>query len=258
MPRKTPSFVSASPVKRGSTRRARFGSDHRERRRRDAHGHRGPVEQDHAAQRLAVASAEAISRSDFQLPGGRRRHPRGGLRGRPPPPMQVRRRRTGRHVRPQACAPLQRDAERPRREGPRAVLPPIASAAAPSRATIGRTYAALYCQLWVAGCAATYALVSWSLVGLEKDWLQFQVARRRRWGRVEPEVGAYLPEPGRARVREGVAGGDDVQGDWLEDREIRRPVETVHEMALKSRAFSRLVLISLRWQKNIFQRTLQH
>lgn len=28
----------------------------------------------------------------------------------------------------------------------------------------------------------------------------------------------------------------------MEDREIRRPVETVHEMALKSRAFSRLVL----------------
>lgn len=45
------------------------------------------------------------------------------------------------------------------------------------------TYAALYCQLWVAGCAATYALVSWSLVGLEKDWLQFQVARPKTVGR---------------------------------------------------------------------------
>ena len=45
------------------------------------------------------------------------------------------------------------------------------------------TYAALYCQLWVAGCAATYALVSWSLVGLEKDWLQFQVAQPGTVGR---------------------------------------------------------------------------
>ena len=38
-------------------------------------------------------------------------------------------------------------------------------------------------QLWVAGCAATYASVSWSLVGLEKDWLQFQVAQPGTVGR---------------------------------------------------------------------------
>ena len=38
----------------------------------------------------------------------------------------------------------------------------------------------------------------------------------------------------------------------MEDREIRRPVETVHEMALKSRAFSRLVLTLRRWQKTFF------
>lgn len=38
----------------------------------------------------------------------------------------------------------------------------------------------------------------------------------------------------------------------MEDREIRRPVETVHEMALKSRAFSRLVLTFYEGGKKTF------
>lgn len=37
------------------------------------------------------------------------------------------------------------------------------------------TYAALYCQLWVAGCAAAHTCSEWSLTGLETNLLQFQL-----------------------------------------------------------------------------------
>mmetsp|Transcript_691 Transcript_691/g.2602 ORF Transcript_691/g.2602 Transcript_691/m.2602 type:complete len:213 (-) Transcript_691:727-1365(-) len=171
------------------------------------------------------------------------RHPRGGPHGRPPPPVQVRR-RTGRHVRALRHALPQRDAERPRREGPRAVLPPIARrprhlvprlagvdvrrAVLPA---VGRRVRCDVCvsELVVSRVGEGLAAVSGGAAGDGGEGIYFDVV-------------GDSPEPGRARVREGVAGGDDVQGDWLEDREIRRPVETVHEMALKSRAFSRLVL----------------
>ena len=110
------------------------------------------------------------------------------------------------------------------------------------------TYAALYCQLWVAGVRGGAHVLGVVPDGVGDQLASVSViAAAQRVAGLVPGVvrgGVQRAVPG---VRPGMARGDDVQGDRLEDRQIRLPVETVQAVALNP---GRLIFFNVDSQTN--------